>query len=210
MMTWKKTLATCIYFIAAIAGLVLTIGLAISYGAKEMTLATVWEAVFRYDPAATSHQIIHGLRLPRVIGAVVTGMALAVAGAVMQGVTRNPLADSGILGVNAGSAFVVALSFAILPGLSYSNLILLSFAGAALTTLLIVLLGSSAPGGLSALKLTIAGAVLAAILHALSSGVAIYFGLSQDLAYWYAGGVAGVTLEQLQVLLKRIAIGSRS
>ncbi|WHX48672.1 iron ABC transporter permease [Paenibacillus woosongensis] len=198
-MTWKKTLATCIYFIAAIAGLVLTIGLAISYGAKEMTLATVWEAVFRYDPAATSHQIIHGLRLPRVIGAVVTGMALAVAGAVMQGVTRNPLADSGILGVNAGSAFVVALSFAILPGLSYSNLILLSFAGAALTTLLIVLLGSSAPGGLSALKLTIAGAVLAAILHALSSGVAIYFGLSQDLAYWYAGGVAGVTLEQLQV-----------
>ncbi|MNJ56435.1 Iron-uptake system permease protein FeuB [compost metagenome] len=118
----------------------------------------------------------------------------------MQGVTRNPLADSGILGVNAGSAFVVALSFAILPGLAYSSLILLSFAGAAMTTLFIVLLGSSTPGGLNALKLTIAGAVVAAILHSLSSGIAIYFELSQDLAFWYAGGVAGVNWEQLRVL----------
>jgi iron complex transport system permease protein len=94
----------------------------------------------------------------------------------------------------------VALCFAIVPGLSYWGLIVFSFAGAALTTLFIVLLGTSTPGGLTSLRLTIAGAVVAAILHSLSTGIAIYFDLSQDLAFWYAGGVAGVNWEHLRIL----------
>ncbi|MDF9839469.1 MULTISPECIES: iron ABC transporter permease [unclassified Paenibacillus] len=189
-----------LWFIAAAAGLAVSIFLAVSFGAKELTLQTVWAAVFHYDTTLTPHQIVHDLRLPRVLGAVVTGMAFAVAGTVMQGVTRNPLADSGILGVNAGSAFAVALCFAIVPGMSYWGLILFSFAGAALATVFIVLLGASTPGGLTSLRLTIAGAVVAAILHSLSTGIAIYFDLSQDLAFWYAGGVAGVSWEHLQIL----------
>ncbi len=180
--------------------------LATSYGAKELTLETVWEAVFRYDAALSSHQIVHDLRFPRVLGAAFTGMAFAVAGAIMQGVTRNPMADTGILGVNAGSAFVVALSFAFLPGISYSSLMVMSFIGAALATLFIVMLGSATPGGLTSLKLTVAGAIVAAILHSMSTGVAIYFELSQDLAFWYAGGVSGVTWEHLRMLVPVILI----
>lgn len=184
----------------------MTIFLAISYGAKELTLETVWSAVFHYDSSLTSHQIVHELRLPRVLGAALTGMAFAVAGAIMQGVTRNPLADSGILGVNAGAAFAVALSFAFWPGMSYWGLIILSFIGAALTTLFITLLGASSPGGLTMLRLTIAGAVVAAILHSLTTGIAIYFELSQDLAFWYAGGVAGVNWEHLKLLTPIVLI----
>ncbi|WP_438349388.1 FecCD family ABC transporter permease [Paenibacillus sp. FA6] len=199
-MKWSKRIIVCLWFIAAITGLMLTIFIAISYGAKELTLGTVWSAVFNYDSSLTSHQIVHELRLPRVLGAVITGMAFSVAGAIMQGVTRNPLADSGILGVNAGSAFVVALSFSLLPGMSYSGLMVMSFVGAALTTLFIVMMGSSTQGGLSSIRLTIAGAVVAAILHSLSTGIAIYFDLSQDLAYWYAGGVAGVNWDHLKLL----------
>lgn len=197
---------TGLWFAAAFAALLMSIFLAISYGAKQLTLEAVWAAVFSYDPDITAHQIVHEYRLPRVLGAVVTGMAFAVAGAVMQGVTRNPMADAGILGVNAGAAFVVALCFAFLPGLSYTQLILMSFAGAALSTLFIVLLGTATPGGLHSLRLTIAGAVVAAILHSFSSGIAIYFDLSQDLAFWYAGGVAGVKLEQLKVLAPIVLI----
>lgn len=184
----------------------MTIFLAISYGAKELTLETVWSAVFHYDSSLTSHQIVHELRLPRVLGAALTGMAFAVAGAIMQGVTRNPLADSGILGVNAGAAFAVALSFAFWPGMSYWGLIILSFIGAALTTLFITLLGASSPGGLTSLRLTIAGAVVAAILHSLTTGIAIYFELSQDLVFWYAGGVAGVNWEHLKLLTPIVLI----
>ncbi|CAM3839899.1 MULTISPECIES: FecCD family ABC transporter permease [Bacillus] len=183
-----------------------SIFLAVAFGAKDIHLQTVWTAVFDYNPKLTQHQIIYELRLPRVIGAAVVGAAFAVAGAVMQGVTRNPLADAGVLGINAGAMFVVALSFAFFPHMPYSYLMIVSFIGAILSTVLIFIIGSATSGGLTPMRLTIAGAVMAALLHSLSSGVAIYYDLSQDLAFWYAGGVAGVKWEHLKFLVPIILI----
>ncbi|MEF7656455.1 iron ABC transporter permease [Bacillus thuringiensis] len=183
-----------------------SIFLAVAFGAKDIHLQTVWTAVFDYNPKLTRHQIIYELRLPRVIGAAVVGAAFAVAGAVMQGVTRNPLADAGVLGINAGAMFVVALSFAFFPHMPYSYLMIVSFIGAVLSTVLIFIIGSATSGGLTPMRLTIAGAVIAALLHSLSSGIAIYYDLSQDLAFWYAGGVAGVKWEHLKFLVPIILI----
>ncbi|PFE25475.1 ferrichrome ABC transporter permease [Bacillus anthracis] len=183
-----------------------SIFLAVAFGAKDIHLQTVWTAVFDYNPKLTQHQIIYELRLPRVIGAAIVGAAFAVAGAVMQGVTRNPLADAGVLGINAGAMFVVALSFAFFPHMPYSYLMIVSFIGAVLSTVLIFIIGSATTGGLTPMRLTIAGAVMAALLHSLSSGVAIYYDLSQDLAFWYAGGVAGVKWEHLKFLVPIILI----
>ncbi|MED1609976.1 iron ABC transporter permease [Bacillus paranthracis] len=183
-----------------------SIFLAVAFGAKDIHLQTVWAAVFDYNPKLTQHQIIYELRLPRVIGAAVVGAAFAVAGAVMQGVTRNPLADAGVLGINAGAMFVVALSFAFFPHMPYSYLMIVSFIGAVLSTVLIFIIGSATSGGLTPMRLTIAGAVMAALLHSLSSGIAIYYDLSQDLAFWYAGGVAGVKWEHLKFLVPIIFI----
>ncbi|MED3541808.1 iron ABC transporter permease [Bacillus toyonensis] len=183
-----------------------SIFLAISLGAKDIHLQTVWAAVLDYNPKLTQHQIIYELRLPRVIGAAVVGAAFAVAGAVMQGVTLNPLADAGVLGINAGAMFVVALSFAFFPHMPYSYLMIVSFIGAVLSTVLIFVIGSATSGGLTPMRLTIAGAVMAALLHSLSSGIAIYYDLSQDLAFWYAGGVAGVKWEHLKFLVPIIFI----
>lgn len=183
-----------------------SIFLAVAFGAKDIHLQTIWAAVFDYNPKLTQHQIIYELRLPRVIGAAVVGAAFAVAGAVMQGVTRNPLADAGVLGINAGAMFVVALSFAFSPHMPYSYLMIVSFVGAVLSTVLIFIIGSATSGGLTPMRLTIAGAVMAALLHSLSSGVAIYYDLSQDLAFWYAGGVAGVKWEHLKFLVPIILI----
>ena len=186
--------------------LIESIFLAVAFGAKDIQLQTVWTAVFDYNPKLTQHQIIYELRLPRVIGAAVVGAAFAVAGAVMQGVTRNPLADAGVLGINAGAMFVVALSFAFFPHMPYSYLMIVSFIGAVLSTVLIFIIGSATSGGLTPMRLTIAGAVMAALLHSLSSGVAIYYDLSQDLAFWYAGGVAGVKWEHLKFLVPIILV----
>ena len=185
----------------ACLGLAVSMFAAISWGAKDMPASDVWAAVFQYNPALTPHQIIHELRLPRVLGAAVVGAAFAVAGALMQGVTRNPLADSGILGINSGATFVVALSFAFWPNLPYSGLMAVSFAGSVLSTVFIFILGSSSPGGMTPMRLTLAGAVVAAMLHSLSSGVAIYYDLNQDLAFWYAGGAAGIKWTHLQLLI---------
>ncbi|UYX50273.1 iron ABC transporter permease [Bacillus thuringiensis] len=183
-----------------------SIFLAVAFGAKDIHLQTVWAAVFDYNPKLTQHQIIYELRLPRVIGAAIVGAAFAVAGAVMQGVTRNPLADAGVLGINAGAMFVVALSFAFFPHIPYSYLMIVSFVGAVLSTVLIFSIGSATSGGLTPMRLTIAGAVMAALLHSLSSGIAIYYDLSQDLAFWFAGGVAGVKWEHLKFLVPIILI----
>ncbi|MED0828165.1 iron ABC transporter permease, partial [Bacillus pacificus] len=189
-----------------ILSLIGSIFLAVAFGAKDIHLQTVWTAVFDYNPKLTQHQIIYELRLPRVIGAAVVGAAFAVAGAVMQGVTRNPLADAGVLGINAGAMFVVALSFAFFPHMPYSYLMIVSFIGAVLSTVLIFIIGSATSGGLTPMRLTIAGAVMAALLHSLSSGIAIYYDLSQDLAFWYAGGVAGVKWEHLKFLVPIILV----
>ncbi len=201
----KKQTGTPLRFtlilLSAIALLLFSMFIAISMGAKSLTLHTVWDAVFNYNRSLSTHQIIQEIRLPRVLAAALVGAAFAVAGALMQGVTRNPLADVGVLGINAGAMFVVALSFVFLPQLPFSVLMLLSFTGAVLSTLLIYLLGSGSPGGLTPMKLTLAGTVVAALLHSLTSGVAIYFELSQDLAFWYAGGVAGVSWAQLRIVL---------
>ncbi|KMY52211.1 ferrichrome ABC transporter permease [Peribacillus loiseleuriae] len=188
-------------FSSIILGVLLCMVLAVTFGAKQLTFHTVWSAIFDYNPTVTQQQIIHELRFPRVIGAAVIGAAFAVSGALMQGITRNPLADAGILGINGGAMLVVALCFAFFPSIPYSLLMVFSFVGALISTLLIFLISSAAPGGLTPIKLTISGAVVAAFLHSLSTGVAIYFNLSQDLAFWYAGGVAGIKWAHLKVLL---------
>ncbi|PEG07802.1 FecCD family ABC transporter permease [Bacillus wiedmannii] len=202
---WKHIKFIC-FMSLTILCLIGFLFLAIAFGAKDIHLETVWAAVFDYNSNLTQHQIIYELRLPRVIGAAVVGAAFAVAGAVMQGVTRNPLADAGVLGINAGAMFVVALSFAFFPHMPYSYLMIVSFIGAVLSTVLIFIIGSATSGGLTPMRLTIAGAVMAAFLHSLSSGVAIYYDLSQDLAFWYAGGVAGVKWEHLKFLVPIILI----
>ncbi len=202
----KSPVTISLMFLSAIAILLISLFVAISLGAKSLTLETVWAAIFQYNPALTPHQIIHELRLPRVVAAAVVGAAFAVAGALMQGITRNPLADTGVLGINAGATFMVALSFAMWPGLSYAWLMGLSFIGAVLSTLFIFLLGSAAPGGLTSMRLTVAGAVVAAMLSSLSTGVAIYFDLSQDLAFWYAGGFGGIEWRHLRLLVPVLLI----
>lgn len=187
-------------FLAGIFFLGASLLIAISSGAKELDLSTVWSAVFHFDAALTSHQIVHELRLPRVLGSALVGAALAVSGALMQGITRNDLADPGILGINAGASLMTALCFAFFPGMPYSLLIVCCFFGALLSALCIFLIASGAPGGLTPIRLTVAGAILAALFSSLSSGVAIYFDLSQDLAFWFAGGTAGVKWHHLAYL----------
>lgn len=195
----RPAMATVI-LTAGVALLIVSAFIGIAVGAADIDLATVWDALFHYNKILTTHQIIWELRIPRVLADMMVGAAFAVAGAVMQGMTRNPLADSGLLGLNAGSAFMIAVCFAFLPGLSYNYLIFFSFLGAALGCLLVFGVSALVKGGLSPTRLVLAGAAVASLLTALSEGIAIYFKLSQDLAFWFAGGVAGVKWSQIVVV----------
>ncbi|WP_052339345.1 FecCD family ABC transporter permease [Gorillibacterium massiliense] len=188
--------------IALLFGIVLSV----TFGAKDIHFLTVWDAVFHYDSSLKEHQIIHELRLPRVLGCMLVGSSLAVAGAIMQGMTRNPLADSGLLGLNSGAGFALAIIFAFFPGMDYKYLILYSFLGAALSTAFVYGVSASVKGGLSPMRLVLAGVTLSTLLTALSEGIALYYHIGQDLAFWYAGGAAGMRWMHLKIMFPWIVV----
>lgn len=200
-----RPLAASFILFGGIIALILGIAISVSFGAADIAFSTVWEAVFRFDPDLTQHQIIQELRLPRVVGGAMIGASFAVAGALMQGMTRNPMADSGLLGINAGAGFVLALCFAFIPGLPFMYLILYSFLGAAIGAGLVFGIGSLAKGGLTPVRLILAGAAVSALLVALSEGIALYFRIGQDIAFWYAGGVAGTKWMQIKYMFPWVA-----
>lgn len=198
---WAATLI----LIGGLIALVFGIAVSVSFGAADIKLSVVWTAVFHFNPDLTDHQIIRELRLPRVLGAVMVGASFAVAGAIMQGMTRNPLADSGLMGINSGAGFALAVCFAFFPNLPFMYLILYSFAGAGMGAGIVYGVGSLSKGGLTPARLVLAGAAFSALLSALSEGVALYFNIGQDLAFWYAGGVAGTKWFQLKIMFPWIA-----
>ncbi|MGX7420510.1 FecCD family ABC transporter permease [Carnobacterium gallinarum] len=174
--------------------------LSISLGAANIDFQTVIKALTDFQKEETSQQIIRSIRIPRVIGAALVGGSLAVAGAMMQGMTKNPLADSGLLGLNAGASLMMAISFAFFPKLPYLYLILLAFLGAGLGALLVYGIGSLGRGGFTPLRLILAGTAVSALLASLSQAISLYKNTGQDLAFWYVGGTASATWENLKIM----------
>ncbi|GAA0356905.1 FecCD family ABC transporter permease [Bacillus horti] len=202
----KPSLAIFILFVGLLA-LSVSIAASVSMGVSDISLKTVWKAVFEFNDELLEHRVIHELRLPRALIGALVGAALAVSGALMQGMTRNPIASPGIMGLNAGSAFVLAVAFAFFPGLPYSSLIMWSFFGAALGAGITYGVSSFSKAGLTPIRLALAGTVVGALLSSASTGIAIYFNVAQDLTFWYAGGIVGSTWINVLVLVPWIAIG---
>lgn len=203
-------------FVGRIKGLYLLLGLlafigcvigSVTVGAANISLHTVADALLQYNVENTSHQIVNEVRIPRAIAGGLVGASLSVAGAIMQGLTRNPLADPGLLGTNAGAGFALVCGYAFLPGMSLHGLFLLSFLGAALGTGIVYGIGMVTRGGLSHIKIVIAGAAISTLLVALSEGIAIHNKLSQDIAFWNAGGLVGTQWIQVKILLPWTLIG---
>lgn len=179
--------------------LLLSMGISITLGSAEIDLPTVWQAFIQFDATDTNHLIIQDLRFPRVLAAAFVGAFLAVSGVIMQGLTQNPLASPSIMGVSSGSAFMIAIAFAFFPGISHYGLIAWSFLGAGLGTSLVFAVGSFAKRGLTPVKLALAGTAVSALLQSVSTILALHFNVARDISFWYAGGVAGVRWQSVEV-----------
>ena len=180
----------------------------VALGAANITPGDAWAALTAFDGTSTSHLIIRTLRVPRVLIAALVGASLGVAGAIMQGLTRNPLADPGILGINAGAALGVVLAVFFLKISSLSLYALFAMAGAAITALAVYSLGSMGYGGATPFKLTIAGAASAALLGSLTTGILIFNQRTLDeVRFWLAGSLAGRDLNLLLQVLPYLAVG---
>ncbi|MCT6917078.1 MAG: iron ABC transporter permease [Bacillus wiedmannii] len=197
----SRPLIASIILVAGTVLLALSMAVSISFGAADISLKTVWQAVFQFDGSITHHNVIQELRMPRAIGGVVAGAFLAVSGAIMQGMTRNPLASPSLMGITDGAVFGIAIMYAFFPNSPYLMFVIASFIGAAFGASIVYGIGSSSPGGLTPVKLALAGAAISALLGAISSGIALYFNLAQEVSMWNAGGVAGVKWESINMLV---------
>lgn len=171
----KRPVAAVIILIGGIAVLLLGVALSISIGVSDIKLSTVWNALFDFQVDNRQHQVIRTLRLPRALAGVLVGAAFAVSGAIMQGMTRNPPADPGLLGVNAGASFALVIVFAFVPSLPFHVIIMVCFAGAGIGTGLVYGTGYFAKGGLTPVRLALAGAVVSALLVGVSQAIAIVY-----------------------------------
>jgi iron complex transport system permease protein len=167
----------------------------IAVGAKAIPLEGVWHAVF--TPTGTEDDIVvRSLRVPRTILGVMVGGALGLAGALIQGHTRNPLADPGLLGVSNGAAFFVVIGIYVFGVTSLFGYVHFAFAGALAASVAVFLLGSVGRGGPTPVTLALAGAAVSALLAALTSAVVLIDVQTLDAyRFWAVGSLAGRELE---------------
>lgn len=179
----------------------------ITLGAADITPQVVYDALFSFDESVLDHQIIQLVRLPRVVAGVIVGAALAVAGAIMQGLTRNPLADSGILGINAGAAFAVVVTVVLLGSPSLLGYAIAALIGAALAAAFVYGLGSMGRG-ITPLRLTLAGVILTAFTSSLTTAILIFDQETlEQIRFWTAGSLAGRDREIIAQTTPIIALG---
>ncbi|ANR78295.1 iron-enterobactin transporter [Kosakonia sacchari] len=189
----------------ALAGLlillVVAVALSLFVGAKPLPASVVIDALTGVCHSAYC-TIINDARLPRTLAGLLAGGALGIAGALMQTLTRNPLADPGLLGVNAGASFAIVLGAALLGAVTPVEQLLLAFCGALAASLLVAFTGSQGGGQLSPVRLTLAGVALAAVLEGLSSGISLLNADVYDqLRFWQAGSLDIRTLQTLKIVL---------
>lgn len=177
--------------VCLILGVVMLIG-SIMLGAAEIDPQTVLSAIFEFDETSFDHLVIQTVRLPRVLAGAIVGASLAVAGAIMQGLTRNPLASPGILGINAGAAFAVVLAVFVMGSPPLSTYAVFAMIGATVAAIIVYGLGSMGRGGATPLRLTLAGVILTAFISAFTTAILI---MDQDtldqIRFWTVGSLAG-------------------
>ncbi|WP_220458000.1 iron ABC transporter permease [Actinotalea sp. JY-7876] len=190
--------------------LVVAVVLSLAVGAQGIAPADVWRHLLASD-GSNDAAIVHEVRLPRTLLGVAAGAALGLSGALMQSLSRNPLADPGLLGVNAGAAAAVVAGISLLGVTTVGGYVWLAFAGAGAATVLVYLVGSRSGGPEAAgtpVRLTLAGAAVSAVLMALVWAMTFLDREALDLyRFWAVGSLSGRGLGILVQVLPFLAVG---
>lgn len=180
----------------------------VAVGAKPIALSGVWDALFA--PTGSENDIVvRSLRIPRTELGLMAGAALGLAGALIQGHTRNPLADPGLLGVDAGAAFLVVIGIYAFGITSLFGYVWFAFAGALAASVAVFLLGSTGRGGPTPVTLALAGAAVTALLSALTSAVILIDVQTLDAyRFWAVGSLAGRDVSVASQVIWFLAAGA--
>lgn len=186
--------------------LMISICSSIILGYTETPMKLVFEAFTNFN-GSNEHIIVQSVRLPRALIAAVVGGSLAIAGALMQALTKNPLASPGIFGVNAGASFFIVVAVSFFSVSSMQQYTWIAFIGASVAALSVYFLGTLGREGLTPMKLTLAGAAIAALFASFTQGLLVLNEKALDeVLFWIAGSVQGRKLELLYPVLPYIGI----
>ncbi|AQU81541.1 MULTISPECIES: FecCD family ABC transporter permease [unclassified Halomonas] len=191
--------------IGLLLGIVLALGAfvtSIMLGTTDIAWSALWAALNHYDPTKVAHIILFTERLPRAVIAALVGASLAIAGALMQTMTRNPLASPGVLGINAGAMFFVVVAVSLLPLHTPAHYVWAALLGALVAATLVVVLSRGRQGEISPLRVVLAGVAVTAMFVSFSQGLLVIDQQSfESVLYWLAGSVSGRELAVVMPLL---------
>lgn len=194
------------YLSAGVVALLVLCVLSLAVGTRNIPPGEVVATLFGHGD---EDAIIWGTRFPRTLLGIVVGVALGLAGAVMQALTRNPLGDPGLLGISAGAAFGIVVAVATTGIASLYGYIWFAFAGAAVASVVVYLLGSVGRGGATPVKLTLAGVAITALLTSLTNGISLVDPEALNrYRFWASGSLAGQDSGVLLRVLPFIVAGS--
>lgn len=208
MLTFTRPATRILGFIALLVVVLLAVGASLLLGSRSIDVAAVLDAVFSRGTKGVEQMVVLDLRVPRTVIGLVAGAALGLAGALMQGLTRNPLADPGLLGVNAGASLAVVTAIAFFGVSAPSGYIWFAFGGAALAATLVYAVASGRTGP-SPLSLTLAGAATTAVLTSFITLI-----LLRDLdtlaqyRFWSVGSLVGRDVSTVATLAPFLVVGA--
>lgn len=178
------------------------------YGVTDIPISSIWDSFIHYDALSQQHLIIQTVRVPRALIAAAAGASLAVAGALMQVITRNPIASPSLFGVNSGAAFMVVIASGWLGISGMQSLTLFALLGAAISGSIVFYLGSIGKDGMTPIKITLAGSSIAAFFHSMTQGYMLTNGKMFDqILVWLVGSVAGRDMNALINVLPYLLVG---
>ncbi|MGW6458141.1 FecCD family ABC transporter permease [Streptomyces sp. NPDC055078] len=183
--------------------------LSMTFGALSVPPDQVWNTLFGDPPSTRVENAIWSVRLPRTALGLAAGAALGLSGALMQALTRNPLADPGVLGVSAGAAFAIVLAVGVIGLTSVHGYIWFAFAGAMGASVLVYLMGGLGGSGTTPVKLALAGVAVTSLLFSLTSAIALTDPDALNrYRFWSAGSLAGQNHEVLLRVLPFLVVGA--
>lgn len=201
--SWSKSLGLLVALLLVIASILSSI----VFGVLDTTWQTAIDAYTNFS-GTNEEIVIRDVRVPRALIAAVVGASLGLSGVLMQVLTRNPLADPGIFGINAGASFAVVAAVNLFSISSLTAFTWIAFAGAALSGVVVYVLGSLGRNGLTPVSITLAGAAITALCSSFTNGLMLLNERAlEEVLFWLAGSVSGRSLEMLWTVLPYALIG---
>lgn len=179
--------------------------IALGFGAADISFKDI-KALFLQEYSSTNTLLLYEIRLPRILASALVGAALGVAGAFMQGMTRNPIASPSLFGLVAGSTAALAIAIVVFQDLNYLGVLAACLIGSLVAGFVVFMISSSKKQSLNPVKVVLAGVAISMLLNAIADFFVIKNAIAKQISMWSGSGLVGITYTEILIILPIIAL----